>query len=102
MTTASDWQDPIFGLEQREPVRGRVLALVVSSALVVGSVGVALSSPQTEDSRVSRPAPTPSPPAVPTLAPPELAPLELSAPVLKKAPVERKKRPARDVLGERL
>lgn len=98
MTTASDWQHPIFGLEHREPMRARVLALVVVSALVVGSVGVALSSPQTEVATVSRPAPTPSsPPTVPSLAP-----LEPAAPAQKKAPVERKTRPARDVLGERL
>lgn len=98
MTTASDWQHPIFGLEQREPVRARVLALVVVSAAVVGSVGVALSRLQTEDSTVSRPAPISSaPPALPTLTP-----LELSAPAPKRAPVERKTRPAHDVLGERL
>lgn len=100
MSTASDWQHPIFGLEQREPMRARVLALVVVSAVVVGSVGVALSGPQIEDSTVSRPAPTPSPP--PAL--PALVPLELPAPAQapKKAAVERKARPAHDVLGERL
>lgn len=98
MTNASDWQHPIFGLEHREPVRSRVLALVVVSAVVVGSVGVALSRLQTEDSTVSRPAPISStPPALPSLAP-----LELSAPAPKQAPVERKSRPAHDVLGERL
>ena len=100
MTTASDWQDPIFGLEQREPVRGRELALVVLSAVVVmGCVGVALSTPQTQDATVLRPATFSLPPAIPALVPLEL---ELTAPALKKAPVERKTRPARDVLGERL
>lgn len=99
MTTASDWQDPIFGLEPREPVRrSAVLALVVVSAVMVGSAGVALSTPQTEDAPVSRPAPTPLR-AIAPLAPPELVP---TAPPVKKVPVERKTRPAPDVLGERL
>ncbi len=131
MTTAHDWNETIFELtappaplsdrpedlgmleaelgsstSSRPPSgRWRVPALVVLVVLVLGSLGVVVttSTSQPEEPTVPRPARRPRSrpaPAVKVEAPTPIV-VETPSPAPMK-PVERKRRPAADVLGERL
>ena len=127
MTTAHDWNETIFELtaqpaplsETPEDVgmlgsstssrppsgRWRVPALVVLVVLVLGSLGVVVTTAtsQPEEPTVPRPARRPRSrpaPVVKVEAPTPIV-VETPSPAPMK-PVERKRRPTADVLGERL
>lgn len=103
MTTAHDWNEPIFELTAPRPARWRVPVLVVLVALVVGSVGVVVTTSQPEEPTVSRPARRPRSRPAPLMKVEAPAPIvvEPSAPAPMK-PMARKRPAPPDVLGERL